>query len=47
MLGSVAYDVLLNLTSPTIVVHTTEAATENPDVVSDDPKTKGVNHATR
>jgi nucleotide-binding universal stress UspA family protein len=47
MLGSVAYDVLLNLTSPTIVVHTTEAATENPDVVSDDPKTKGVNRATR
>jgi nucleotide-binding universal stress UspA family protein len=47
MLGSVAYDVLLNLTSPTIVVHTTEAATENPEVVSDDPKTKGVNHATR
>lgn len=47
MLGSVAYDVLLNLTSPTIVVHTTEAATENPDVVSDEPTTKGVGHATR
>ena len=47
MLGSVAYDVLLNLTSPTMVVHTNETPTEKTAVVPDYSETKDVDHANR
>ncbi|MET0725143.1 MAG: universal stress protein [Leifsonia sp.] len=45
-LGSVAYDVLLNLTSPTIVVHTTVSASDELGaIIDDDAMTEGLNHA--
>jgi nucleotide-binding universal stress UspA family protein len=46
-LGSVAYDVLLNLTSPTMVIHTTDTQSKETEVVLDDRDTKDVNHANR
>ncbi|MFF1635305.1 universal stress protein [Leifsonia sp. NPDC058248] len=46
-LGSVAYDVLLNLTSPTLVVHANLHSTEAIDLVADSAATEGEHHATR
>ncbi|GAA1448904.1 universal stress protein [Leifsonia poae] len=46
-LGSVAYDVLLNLTSPAIVVHAPEPARTGRAAESDDIQKEGTHHAIR